>query len=71
MSMRPPFFTMKTIYTILFFLDLLVLIILSYFLLRLMDRGGHVWLMLVVLLGLIGSIMLLATFLGRYIRPHK
>jgi len=62
---------MKTIYTILFFLDLLVLIILSYFLLRLMDRGGRVWLMLVVLLGLIGSIMLLATFLSKYIRPHK
>jgi ABC-type enterochelin transport system permease subunit len=62
---------MKTIYTILFFLDLLVLIMLSYFLLKLVDTGGHGWLTIIVLLGLIGSIMLLATFLGRYIKPHK
>jgi hypothetical protein len=62
---------MKTIYTILFFLDLLVLIMLSYFFLKLVDTGGHGWLTIIVLLGLIGSIMLLAAFLGRYIKPHK
>ncbi|RYZ27909.1 MAG: hypothetical protein EOP49_41885 [Sphingobacteriales bacterium] len=62
---------MKTIYTILFFLDLLVLIALSYFLLKLVDTGGHGVLTIFVLLALIGSIMLLATFLDRYIKPHK
>jgi hypothetical protein len=62
---------MKTIYTILFFLDLLVLIILSFFLLRLVDAGGHGLLTVIVGLGMIGSIFLLGTFLGRYIKPHK
>jgi len=62
---------MKTIYTILFFLDLLVLIFLSFFLLRLVDTGGHALLTVIVGLGMIGSIFLLGAFLGRYIKPHK
>lgn len=62
---------MKTVYTILFFLDLLLLIFLSYFLLRLVDTGGHAVLTIVVSLAIVGSIFLLGAFLGRYIKPQK
>ena len=62
---------MKTIYTILFFIDLFILIFLSFCLLKLVDAGGHTWLTIVVSLGMVGSIFLLVTFLGRYIRPQK
>jgi hypothetical protein len=62
---------MKAIYTILFFLDLVVLIFLSFFLLRLVDAGGHKLLTVAVGLAIIGSIVLLGTFLGRYVKPQK
>ncbi|MBO9661252.1 MAG: hypothetical protein J7527_20680 [Chitinophagaceae bacterium] len=62
---------MKTIYTILFFLDLTVLILLAYLFLRLIDAGGHAWLMIAVSLGIVGSILLLGTFVGKYMRPHR
>ncbi|MCG2618066.1 hypothetical protein LZZ85_27430 [Terrimonas sp. NA20] len=62
---------MKTIYTILFFLDLAVLILLAYLLLRLVDSGGHTVLMIAVCLGMIGSILLLGMFVGEYMRPQR
>jgi hypothetical protein len=62
---------MKIVYTILFFLDLTVLILLAYLLLRLVDSGGHTGLMIAVCLGMIGSILLLAMFVGEYMRPQN
>jgi hypothetical protein len=62
---------MKTIYTILFFLDLTVLVLLAYLLLRLVDSGGHTGLMIAVCIGMVGSICLLATFVQKYVRPHN
>ncbi|MET0461543.1 MAG: hypothetical protein ABW007_00260 [Chitinophagaceae bacterium] len=61
---------MKTIYTILFFLDLTVLILLAYLLLRLVDSGGHTGLLIAVCFGMIGSILLLGMFVREYVRPH-
>jgi heme/copper-type cytochrome/quinol oxidase subunit 4 len=67
------FFNMKTLFTILFFADTLLLIGLSYFFLKMMDNGGHGWTLIAILSAIVGSIILLVFFFRRYIKlpPDK
>ena len=64
---------MKTLLTILFFVDTLVLIILSYLLLKVLDMGGHGAVLTFLLLAYASCIFLLGYLLVRYMNlpPDK
>ena len=58
---------MKTLYTILFFADLMALIKLSYLFLNNIDTGHHFWLLMALLCAMVCCIGLLIYFLSAYI----
>ena len=68
MSIQPSVLFMKTVYIILFFVDTLVLIGLSFLFLRLIDHGIglHKLVFGFVVTGILASIGLLVFFLDRY-----
>ncbi|MBC7937457.1 MAG: hypothetical protein H7Y86_19090 [Rhizobacter sp.] len=59
---------MKTLYTIYFFLSIILLIGLSAILLRTIDKGAGAISMLFVSIGIIASIVLLVVLLLRYLK---
>lgn len=59
---------MKTLYTILFFLDTLALVLFAYFLLKLSDTGTSELGFLAVLCGIIICIVLLVFIMMRFIK---
>ena len=58
---------MKTLYTILFFADTLVLVCLSYLLLHKFDNGSSIGTMISIFSGIAASIFLLIFLLKKYI----
>lgn len=64
---------MKIVYTILFFIDTLALILLCYFLLKLMDHGvdSHKLTFSLLTSGILTSIALLVFFLNRYTKTKS
>jgi hypothetical protein len=59
---------MKIVYTILFFIDTLLLIALAFLFLKLSDTGMSVATLVSVIAGIIVSILLLVYLLYRYIK---
>ena len=59
---------MKIIYTILFFSDALLLIILSFVFLKLIDKGASGFTIISMLTGITFSIILLVYFLHTYLK---
>ena len=59
---------MKFIYTILFFLDTILFIILTAYLFRMLDKGVANWAIFLVISGMITCIAFLAFFLRRYVK---
>ena len=59
---------MKIIYIILFLLDTLVLISLSFIFFRMIDDGGHAWSLTFTISGILISICLLIYLLVNYIK---
>jgi hypothetical protein len=59
---------MKALLTILFFADTILLVALTYTFLHMMDNNGYSWRVALLLMGIAGSIALLAFFLYRYIK---
>ncbi len=59
---------MKIVYTILFFIDTLLLIALAFLFLKLSDAGMSAATLVSVIAGIIVSILLLVYFLYRYIK---
>ena len=59
---------MKIVYTILFFTDTFLLVILSFLFLKLSDKGMSGLPLALVITGIIFSILLLVYFLFRYIK---
>lgn len=64
---------MKFLYTILFFIDTLVLVLLSYFLFKVLDQGGSRGSALLLAAALVVSILLLVYVFNRYLKlpSHK
>ncbi|HMI63985.1 MAG TPA: hypothetical protein VK518_23875 [Puia sp.] len=58
---------MRTLYTILFFADTLLLICLSYLFLRELDDGGAIGALVLIFPGMIASIFLLVVLLKSYV----
>jgi len=61
-------FKMKTLYTILFFVDMILLIVLSFWFLELVDSGINGITIALMLAGILSCIVLLIYFLLRYIK---
>ena len=59
---------MKIIYTILFFTDTLLLILLSFILFKMIDEGVNIMKLIFILLAMILSIVTLIFFLRRYLK---
>ena len=59
---------MRTLYTILFFADTLLLTCLTYFFLRELDDGGAIGALVLIFPGMIASIFLLVVLLKSYIK---
>ena len=59
---------MKIIYTILFFVDTLLLIVLTYLFLKLMDNGMSPIVFILMVLAIVFCIMLLVYFLLNYLK---
>jgi len=59
---------MKVLYTILFFTDTLVLIILAYLFFQFMDTGGSPLTLVVLFIAIVICIFMLVYFLLRYIK---
>ena len=59
---------MKIIYTILFFADTLLLMILAFLLLKMIDNGINAGKLIIMLIGISLSIILLVYFLRLYLK---
>lgn len=59
---------MKIVYTILFFADTLLLIVLSFLFLKMIDNSVHGWPITLLASAIIGSILLLIFFLLHYLK---
>ena len=59
---------MKFIYTILFFIDTLILVVSSYFFLQKIDNGHDVWGLAILLAGMLASIAVLIILLLHYMK---
>jgi heme/copper-type cytochrome/quinol oxidase subunit 4 len=59
---------MKAIYTILFFADTLILVVLAYLFLKLMDKGASGWMFSVMLFAIISCVIFLAYLLSHYLK---
>ncbi|HEX9514187.1 MAG TPA: hypothetical protein VF939_27030 [Puia sp.] len=60
---------MKTLYTILFFADSLLLMCLSYLFLHKLDNNSPAGVLVLIFSGIVTSIFLLVLLLRRYIKP--
>lgn len=68
-----PLFYMKALYTILFFADMLALILLFYLFFHLVNTGigGHVQTFAYVVIAIVISMVLLVFFLHRYLKTKS
>src|SRR6266705_1298712 len=62
------FLKMRILYTILFFVDTLLLVFLTYLFLQKIDTGGNAWILILIFAGIVASIFLLVLLLKSYIR---
>ena len=60
------FFSMRLVYTILFFVDTVALVVLSFLSMKMIDNGPHGWSLAGTLSGVVLSIILLVYFLRHY-----
>jgi RsiW-degrading membrane proteinase PrsW (M82 family) len=59
---------MRTLYTILFFIDTIALTCLSYLFLQKLDNGSKEWVLFLIFSGIVASIFLLLFLLMNYIK---
>jgi len=59
---------MKILYTLLFFVDTLVLLLLAFLLLKMIDNGITTGKLIFMLSGILSSIVLLILFLSHYLK---
>jgi hypothetical protein len=60
---------MKVLYTILFFLDTLALVLFTYFFLKVVDKGFDEISMLALLCGIVACIILLVFIMLHFVKP--
>jgi hypothetical protein len=60
---------MKLLYTILFFLDTLALVLFSYYFLKMLDRGFDELSVLSLLFGIVACIILLVFIMLQFVKP--
>ncbi|HVV06776.1 MAG TPA: hypothetical protein VHC96_21240 [Puia sp.] len=59
---------MRSLYTILFFADTILLICLSWIFLQKIDSGGKTWVLILIFSGIVASIFLLIFLLINYVK---